>query len=214
MSPLHLLLVATTSVALTKTEQHALEALGIQYTERISEAHVLVAKALTRTEKMLCAIARGLDIVSVSWIKTMVRKKERVDPKAHVLRDQNRERQWSMSLPQVLSRSQHDPSSLLRGHTFYIFKHTEPSRDVLTRVIEAAGGSVEHATGKMDARVLASDQAHVIGSAADENAIHALQSHYTKTHGSPLAVYTAEVVLAGVLRQQMDWSSTYQLSAT
>lgn len=208
------LLVATTSVILTKTEQHALEALGIQYTERISEAHVLVAKALTRTEKMLCAIARGLDIVNVSWIKTMVRKRERIDPKAHVLRDRNREHQWSMSLPEVLSRSQDDPSSLLRGHTFYIFKHTEPSRDVLTRVIEAAGGSVEHATGKTDARVLASDQAHVIGSAADETAIHALQSHYTKAHGSPLAVYTAEVVLAGVLRQQMDWTSTYQLSAT
>lgn len=208
------LLVATTSVALTKTEQHALEALGIQYTERISEAHVLVAKGLTRTEKMLCAIAKGLDIVSVSWIKTMIRKRERIDPKAYVLQDRTRELQWSMSLPQVLSRSQRDPSSLLRGHTFYIFRQTEPSRDVLTRVIEAAGGSVEHATSKTDARVLASDQSHVIGSAADQNAIHALQSHYTKTHGSPLVVYTAEVVLAGVLRQQMDWSSTYQLSAT
>lgn len=208
------LLVATTSVALTKTEHHALEALGIQYTERISEAHVLVAKGLTRTEKMLCAIAKGLDIVSVSWIKTMVRKRERIDPKAHVLQDRTRELQWSMSLPQVLSRSQRDPSSLLRGHTFYIFKQTEPSRDVLTRVIEAAGGSVEHATSKTDVQVLASDEAHVIGSAADQNAIHALQSHYTKTHGSPLVVYTAEVVLAGVLRQQMDWSSMYQLSAT
>lgn len=69
--------IATTSVELTDAEEETLVALGIARTEHIAEATHLVAQSLTRTEKMLCAIASGrVQIVSHAWIAAMVKQKQ------------------------------------------------------------------------------------------------------------------------------------------
>ena len=215
------IVVATTSVDLSATEQRTLQALGIQRTDDMSKATHLVAKNLTRTEKMLCAIARGLYIVGMSWIRDMTRKQTLIDASSYTLRDKDKEKQWSMSLADVLERSRQAPSSLLRGHTFYVSKHVQPSREILRHVMEAAGAHVEYVTAKTNADVLAMDQVHVIGSRSDQATLSSLRAQHEKRHSSkdptapvPWRVYTPELVLSGILRQHVDWSATYELSAT
>ena len=215
------IVVATTSVDLSATEQRTLQALGIQRTDDMSKATHLVAKNLTRTEKMLCAIARGLYIVGMSWIRDMTRKQTLIDASSYTLRDKDKEKQWSMSLADVLERSRQAPSSLLRGHTFYVSKHVQPSREILRHVMEAAGAHVEYVTAKTNADVLAMDQVHVIGSRSDQATLSSLRAQHEKRHSSkdptapvPWRVYTPELVLSGILRQHVDWSATYELSVT
>lgn len=58
-------------------ELKTLTKLGVIKTEDMTECMVLVAKGFSRTEKFLCAIAKGtVDIVGANWIKDTVKVKE------------------------------------------------------------------------------------------------------------------------------------------
>ena len=200
--------IATTSVELSKPEWDTLEALGVQRTDQIAAATHLVAHGLTRTEKMLCAIASGtVQIVSRAWVADMVKRKEVLDAAPYILRDRKKEQQWQMDLRSVLARSAEHPGALLRGHTFFLTRSVQPSREILRHVVEAAGGSVASASGSGAARALAGDPEHVhlVSCAEDSKALAALRQQHARTSDAPLPVWTPEVILSGVLRQELHF---------
>lgn len=204
--------IATTSVELSEHECHVLDALSLLRTDNMMEATHLVAKSLTRTEKMLCAIARGLDVVSVSWIRAMVKAKAVLPAASHALVDKKKEQQWGMQLADVLARSRSNPGALLRGHHVVLTRHVQPSREILAHIVEAAGGQASVATAKTDTATWDA-QTHVVSCAEDAKVVASLQKDYKKHHPeAPWRVYSPELILAGVLRQDMDWTSAHELA--
>lgn len=200
--------LATTSVELTAHEEAVLETLGVRITDDLREATHLVAKSLTRTEKMLCAIAQGLEIVGMAWVRAMVQRREIIDAAPYALRDKKKEQQWSLRLADVLATSRARPARLLEGHHFYLTKHVQPARDVLTRIVEAAGGHASLAPAKPRDTHWA-PTSHLI--ACDEDAKLAAQWQAAAAKAdAPCRIYTPELILAGVLRQSMDWSDTHR----
>ena len=181
-------------------------------TDDIHEATHLVAKNLTRTEKMLCAIARGLEIVAPSWIRDMARHKRVIDAAPHALVDRAKEAQWGIELAAVLARSRAAPGALLKGHHFYLTKSVQPARDVLRRVIAAAGGASTAVSTSLPARTVLDDPEHhhVVSCRADAKALSALQTQCAKTGGT-LVAYTPELVLASVLRQELALEPAHRL---
>lgn len=204
--------VATTSVELSGADAAALDALHVRRTDDIHEATHLVAKNLTRTEKMLCAIARGLEIVAPSWIRDMARHKRVIDAAPHALVDRAKEAQWGIELAAVLARSRAAPGALLKGHHFYLTKSVQPARDVLRRVIAAAGGASTAVSTSLPARTVLDDPEHhhVVSCRADAKALSALQTQCAKTGGT-LVAYTPELVLASVLRQELALEPAHRL---
>ena len=203
--------IATTSVELSEHERHVLDTLSIVRTDNMMEATHLVAKSLTRTEKMLCAIARGLDVVSMSWVRAMVKAKAVVPAGSYALVDRKKEQQWGIQLSDVLARSRLHPGALLQGHHIILTRHVQPSRDILAHIVEAAGGQASVATAKTDTATWDS-QTHVVSCAEDAKVVASLRKDYGKHHpDAPWRVYSPELILAGVLRQDMDWSSTHEL---
>ncbi|KAL4402454.1 double-strand break repair protein [Malassezia pachydermatis] len=206
---------ATTSVDVSDADVAALEALHVRRTDNMAEATHLVAKSLTRTEKMLCAIARGLHIVSVAWLQAMIKQNQVLEADAFALRDKAKEKQWAIKLSEVLAKSRAHPASLLQGHQFFITKQVQPSREILSHIIEAAGGHVVAATAKTRGTLLTPSTSHVIGCEDDAKVLQALETSYRKAGhegDAPWRVYTPELILAGVLRQDMDWSDTNALT--
>lgn len=203
--------VATTSVELSEHECRVLDTLSIVRTDNIMEATHLVAKSLTRTEKMLCAIARGLDVVSMSWIRAMVKAKAVVPAASYALSDKKKEQQWGIQLADVLARSRLAPGALLQGHHMVLTRHVRPSSEVLAHIVEAAGGRASVATAKTDTTDW-DDHTHVVSCAEDAKVVAALRKDYGKHHpDAPWRVYSPELILSGVLRQSMDWTHTHEL---
>lgn len=203
--------LATTSVELKPSTLAVLDALHVRRVDDVAEATHLVAKGLTRTEKMLCAIALGtVQVVSVDWLKEVVRRKQLVDTAPYALHDAEKEAKWSMRLSDALAYSAAHPGALLQGHTFYVSRSVQPSRDVLQRVIEAAGGHVLPLSSAT-ARSVAPAQHHVLGAREDRKALQTLRDQAAK-HGTPdLRIWTPELILVGVLRQAMQWDEQYAL---
>ena len=203
--------LATTSVELKPSTLAVLDALHVRRVDDVAEATHLVAKGLTRTEKMLCAIALGtVQVVSVDWLKEVVRRKQLVDTAPYALHDAEKEAKWSMRLSDALAHSAAHPGALLQGHTFYVSRSVQPSRDVLQRVIEAAGGHVLPLSSAT-ARSVAQAQHHVLGAREDRKALQTLRDQAAK-HGTPdLRIWTPELILVGVLRQAMQWDEQYAL---
>lgn len=204
--------LATTSVELKPSTLQVLDALQVTRVDDVSQATHLVAKGLTRTEKMLCAIALGtVEIVSVDWLKEVVKRKALVDAARYALVDREKEAKWNMTLSDALATSRAAPGALLEGHTFYLGKGVQPSKDVLRHVIAAAGGQAA-SLSSASAKVLVGDPAHhhVIASREEAKQLGALREQCAK-HNHVLPLWTPELILAGVLRQDMQWDEEYAL---
>ncbi|WFC99758.1 regulator of Ty1 Transposition [Malassezia yamatoensis] len=206
--------LATTSVELKPSTLAILESLQVRHVDDVAEATHLVAKGLTRTEKMLCAIALGtVQIVSVDWLKEVVRRKAFIDPASYTLQDHEKEAKWNMRLKDALAQSAQQPGALLKGKTFYLSRSVQPSQDVLQRVIQAAGGQAMPLS-KATVRLLDQEHHHIIGAREDRKQLWSLreQIQIHGTHTQQLTVWTPELILIGVLRQAMHWDDAYRLA--
>lgn len=138
------------------------------------------------------------------------------DSTAYALKDRKKEQQWSIRLPEVLARSAANQASLLAGHTFYISKNVQPSRDTLKRIVEAAGGSAAPANTQLPLRPFVQDAEHhhLLTCAADAQQFERVCEQYAAKKGNgtePLAMWTPELILTSVLRQELDWSPAHRL---
>lgn len=147
----------------------------------------------------------------MSWIRAMVKAKAVVPATSHALVDKKKEQQWGIQLSAVLARSRLHPGALLQGHQIVLTRHVQPSRDILARIVEAAGGRTSAATAKTDTAAWDTNT-HVVSCAEDAKVVASLRKDYGKHHpDAPWHVYSPELILTGVLRQDMDWTSTHEL---
>ncbi|WFD30799.1 hypothetical protein MSPP1_001823 [Malassezia sp. CBS 17886] len=197
--------IATTSVNLSARECEVLDALHVARTDDMSVATHLVAARLTRTEKMLRAIASGtVAVVGVQWVKDMVKRRTVLDTSTYMLHDAAKEKQFGIQLADVLARSRAAPGALFRGHTFYVTRAVAPSRDILRRVIQAAGGAAADVPQNV---VVVDDTHHVIACVEDAQAVATLRAQTKKEW----TAWTPEVVLSSVMRQVPTWAPEYVL---
>ncbi|KAJ2740401.1 Mediator of DNA damage checkpoint protein 1 [Coemansia sp. BCRC 34301] len=116
-----------------------LEAQGLSTTANPLTADVCVRQGarLGRTLKVLCALARGIPIVSPAWVNDLESK-----PLAHLVVDRDTEREWDFSLADTLRRACAGP--LLSGLCVYVAPSvvTRPNPVCLAVMAKAAGGFV------------------------------------------------------------------------
>ncbi|KAK0519639.1 regulator of Ty1 Transposition [Tilletia horrida] len=195
------ILYATTGVSVSDADAKLLKTLGAQRTEDMFKATHLVAAGLSRTEKMLCAIARGnVMIVDQAWLQMSVRKKALQEESNFPIQDPKSERKYGIKLEDALERSRAKPGKLLRKHEFYMTRNVKPAADVLRKVILAAGGSAPAVLPNVEK--LEEDRAHMHLISCEED--KALWRDFAKER-EPVRVYEAELIIAGVLKQQMEW---------
>ncbi|KAE8218360.1 hypothetical protein CF319_g7751 [Tilletia indica] len=192
---------ATTGVNVSDADLKLLKTLGAHRTEDMFKATHLVAAGLSRTEKMLCAIARGnVMIVDQAWLQMSIRKKALQEEANFPIQDPKNERKYKVKLEDALERSRAKPGKLLRKHEFYMTRNVKPASDVLRKVIIAAGGSAPAVLPNV--QKLEEDRAHMHLISCEED--RGLWKDFAKER-DPVRVYEAELIIAGVLKQQMDW---------
>lgn len=203
----------TTSVEMSTSDERVLKKLGWhKQAEVTAQTSVLVAASLSRTPKLLCAIARGVEVVSHTWVKDMVEHLSPRNPIHYALQDKPNERLRGMKLADVLAirrarGNTKEAKGILAGHTFLFTPKVKPSDEVLRGIVVAAGGKApKRSSVDVEGQVLPHPQTVHLISSEEDRRLWANLEEDTCEDGSPVRVWNTELILDGVLHQQLDWN--------
>ncbi|KAK4885770.1 hypothetical protein RN001_002041 [Aquatica leii] len=170
--------------------ESVIRSLGGTVVNSVECCTVLVTGALKRTQKLLSAVGQGKPICSPKWLQECKKASQFLDPWDHILKDEEAEDNWKLSLKVSLNRSQNQ--KLFQDYTVYLAVTT--SVDVLRAAVEACGGKcVTKAPSKVK-------NENFLVVANPEN-----KSKYAKflNRDPPVTIVLPEAILDGVLRQEL-----------
>lgn len=75
---------------------------GVSEATDIATCSVLLTDKVRRTVKFLCALSRGIPIISVKWIEDSVEKNECLDFNDYILKDTEAEKKFGFNLQESL----------------------------------------------------------------------------------------------------------------
>ncbi|KTF93275.1 hypothetical protein cypCar_00005236 [Cyprinus carpio] len=177
--------------------------LGGEVADSAQKCTHLVANKVTRTVKFLTAVSVVKHIVTPEWLEESWKSQKFVDEQSYMLRDAEAEVLFSFSLEESLKRAHAAP--LFKGKYFYITPGICPSLSTMKVIVESAGGKVlskqpsyrkimEHKQNKNLPEIIL---------ITCENDSHLCREYFLKN----IDVYTAELILTGVLTQTLDYES-------
>lgn len=166
----------------------------------------LVAPSLSRTMKFFVAINVCKYVVTGDWIDACLAQGAFVDESPYKLRDEATEKTMNCVLEDSLKRAQ--TKKLFEGMSFYISPSVSPPSSDLEKIVEVAGGQVlkqrpntqiftEHRdeNGNMKTVMITCENDVML---------------YKDLIAKDIAIFNAEFILSGVMRQTVDFKS-YQI---
>ncbi|EEB95820.1 hypothetical protein MPER_05153, partial [Moniliophthora perniciosa FA553] len=190
----------TTQVILSDNVNKALAKLGVKVASKPWDCTHLVVKQLVRTEKFLCAVAAGASIVTEKWAIDSAAAKKLLPEDQYILKDPAGEKKYGFLLKDALERARSRDGRLLDRQTFYVTPKVSLQTDpkMLKSLITACGG--QYMTQTPTQRILdASEDRHVISCPDDASIWRPFAGNHP--------VYTHELLLTGILKQEIDWES-------
>ncbi|XP_039128831.1 uncharacterized protein LOC120264968 isoform X3 [Dioscorea cayenensis subsp. rotundata] len=106
-----------------------------------SSTHVIAGK-VRRTLNFSTALCSGAWIVSPNWLKASFRERKFLGEEHYILEDEDYLSKYKCKLKDAVLRAKANPRSLLNGYHFCLARHIQPSFDILSTIIESAGGDV------------------------------------------------------------------------
>ncbi|CAE1237199.1 MDC1 [Acanthosepion pharaonis] len=95
----------------------------------------LVTDKIRRTVKFLCCLARGIPIVSPSWLANCKTAKMFTDHTTHLVSDSNTEKQYKFSLKNSLQHARTGP--LLENYKIHVTKSVKPNVDQMKEIMDS-----------------------------------------------------------------------------
>ncbi|XP_068521160.1 mediator of DNA damage checkpoint protein 1-like [Anas acuta] len=117
----------------------ALGSLGGSMATSVFDCTHLVTDRVRRTVKFLCAVARGVPIVTPKWLHESARSGRVLAPGSFLVRDSQQERHFGFSLSQALSRARRHP--LLQGYEVHVTPSVRPEPEQMRDIVTCSGGT-------------------------------------------------------------------------
>lgn len=165
--------------------------LGGQLMSDIHNCTHLVTNKVRRTVKFLCGLSRGVVIVQPSWLEACKKAKSFVDTSPFLVKDKDAEEQFKFDL-----QRSHDTASrqgLLEGYKVHVTKRVKPEPSQMKDIIQSAKGEFLSSMPRMN-----DNKVFVISCMED-------RSVCKKPLEAGIPVVSAEIVLTGILRQELDF---------
>ncbi|XP_074875077.1 mediator of DNA damage checkpoint protein 1 isoform X4 [Buteo buteo] len=192
--------VLFTGVAASPEMEVALRTLGGSMATSVFDCTHLVTDRVRRTVKFLCAVARGVPIVTPEWLHKSTLSGHILVPDPFLVRDSQQERHFGFSLAEALRRARHHP--LLQGYEVHVTPSVHPEPELMRDIVTCSGGTflptMPHTYGP---------QRLVISCEADKGC-------WAPALGARLPLVSAELLLTGLLRQQLQLQPFLLLPAT
>lgn len=113
--------------------------MGGKIVENIDLCTILVTDKIVRTCKFLCAMAKGIPIVSTDWLLEIKDKDYKIiDTDPFILQDPSAQTRFKFDLRKSLEAARQTP--LLKNHIVYVTKSVVPPPDEIKEMVQCAGG--------------------------------------------------------------------------
>jgi len=118
--------------------------------------------------------------------------------KEFVLKDPVGEKKFGVNLAQALRRAKANKGKLLEGKMFYLTPRVNVDKKLLKNVVNACGGDIT--TQSPSLRIIRADpeNRHVISCKEDISIWRSIAIEGFK-------IYSQELLLAGIMKQQIEW---------
>ncbi|XP_048347290.1 mediator of DNA damage checkpoint protein 1 isoform X2 [Sphaerodactylus townsendi] len=165
--------------------------LGGSLAESVIDCTHLVTDRICRTVKFLCALARGIPIVTLDWLEKSKRNSFFLAPNSFLVRDPDQEKNFQFSLAKSLQKAR-QKGGLLQGYELHVTPNVKPEPEHMRDIIKCSGGTFlpRMPRAYKDKRV-------VISCLEDLPRCRPAQDA-----GVPIA--NSEFILTGILQQKVD----------
>nr|XP_019948437.1 PREDICTED: mediator of DNA damage checkpoint protein 1 [Paralichthys olivaceus]XP_019948438.1 PREDICTED: mediator of DNA damage checkpoint protein 1 [Paralichthys olivaceus]XP_019948439.1 PREDICTED: mediator of DNA damage checkpoint protein 1 [Paralichthys olivaceus] len=178
--------------------ERVLARLGGNMAKGVADMNCLVTDKVRRTVKFLCAVAKGIPIVTTCWLEKSGKAGSFLSPHAFVVKDPEQEKKFGFCLQTSLTvASSH---TLLQGYEIHVTKSVKPEPAQMKDIICCSGATF---LPKMPS----SHKPQTVVISCEED-----WSLCGPAVSSSLRVVTAEFILSGILQQKVDFQ-THALSA-
>nr|XP_020142491.1 mediator of DNA damage checkpoint protein 1 isoform X2 [Microcebus murinus] len=120
--------------------ERAVLALGGSLASSVAEASHLVTDRIRRTVKFLCALGRGIPILSLDWLHQSRKAGCFLPPDEYVVIDPEQEKNFGFSLQDALGRAR--GRRLLEGYEIHVTPGVQPPPPQMGEIISCCGGTV------------------------------------------------------------------------
>ncbi|XP_030331217.1 mediator of DNA damage checkpoint protein 1 [Strigops habroptila] len=131
--------VLFTGVVASKAMEVALRTLGGSMATSVFDCTHLVTDRVRRTVKFLCALARGVPIVTPEWLHKSASSGHVLATGPFLVQDQQQEHHFGFSLAQALQRARRHP--LLQGYEIHVTPSVRPEPEHMKDIITCSGGT-------------------------------------------------------------------------
>ncbi|KAJ8354930.1 hypothetical protein SKAU_G00224970 [Synaphobranchus kaupii] len=164
--------------------------LGGSIATGVNDMTHLVTDKVRRTVKFLCAVARGVPIVTTDWLEKSGRRGSFLSPSEFLVKDAEQEKKFSFCLEQSLCTANTQP--LLQGYEIHVTRSVKPEPAQMKDIISSSGARY---LPKMPS--VLKPQTVVVACAEDA-------SLCTPALSASIPVVSAEFLLTGILQQRAD----------
>ncbi|CAM9108633.1 unnamed protein product [Bubo scandiacus] len=182
--------VLFTGVVASPGMEVALRTLGGSMATSVFDCTHLVTDRVRRTVKFLCAVARGVPIVTPEWLHKSASSGRVLGAGPFLVQDKQQERHFGFSLAQALRRARRHP--LLQGYEVHVTPNVRPEPEHMRDIVTCSGGTfLPTMPDTYGPRRL------VISCEADAGC-------WAPALGARLPLTSAELLLTGLLRQRLQ----------
>ncbi|TDH11620.1 hypothetical protein EPR50_G00062670 [Perca flavescens] len=178
--------------------ERVLARLGGSMAKGVADMNCLVTDKVRRTVKFLCAVAKGVPIVTTHWLEKSGKAGSFLSPNAFVVKDLEQEKKFNFCLQESLRIA--SSQSLLQGYEIHVTKSVKPEPVHMKDIISCSGAAF---LPKMPS----SHKPQTVVISCEEDWLLC-----TPALSASLPVVTAEFILTGILQQKVDLQ-THTLSA-
>ncbi|XP_051261930.1 mediator of DNA damage checkpoint protein 1 [Dicentrarchus labrax] len=178
--------------------ERVLARLGGSMANGVADMNFLVTDKVRRTVKFLCAVAKGVPIVTTHWLEKSGKAGSFLSPNAFVVKDPEQEKKFRFCLQESLRIAGSQP--LLQGYEIHVTKSVKPEPVQMKDIITCSGATFL-------AKMPTSHKPQTVVISCEDD-----WSLCGPARSACLPVVTAEFILTGILQQKLDFQ-THLLSA-
>ncbi|XP_058249445.1 mediator of DNA damage checkpoint protein 1 [Hemibagrus wyckioides] len=165
--------------------------LGGGLAKGVADMTHLVTDKVRRTVKFLCAVARGVPIVTPDWLSKCGKAGSFLSPNGFLVKDVEQEKRFNFSLQDALRVANSQP--LLQGYEIHVTPSVKPEPAQMKEIITCCGARF---LPKIPSAVKA--QTVVVVSCEEDRAL------CERARSLSFPVVSAEFLLTGILQQKVD----------
>ncbi|XP_069097936.1 mediator of DNA damage checkpoint protein 1 isoform X2 [Pleurodeles waltl] len=173
-----------------ETGEQVVQRLGGELADSVYECTHLVTDRIRRTVKFLCAVARGIPIVTLEWLEKSGKNKCFLSPSSFLVKDREQELNFSFRLSEALQKAQRQ--RLFEGYEIHVTPSVKPEPEYMKDIIQCSGAAFLPKMPKeyKDKRVIVSCSQDL--------------AKCKPALGASLPITNSEFILTGILQQVVN----------